>query len=345
MIHSEIVQTNFITMVSYKELGLVNTREMFKKAVAGGYAIPAFNFNNMEQLQAIIMAAAETKSPVILQVSKGARNYANQTLLRYMAEGAVAYAKELGWENPQIVLHLDHGDSFETCKSCVDFGFSSVMIDASSLPFEENIALTKKVVEYAHQFDVTVEAELGVLAGVEDEVSAAESHYTKPEEVIEFATRTGCDSLAISIGTSHGAYKFTPEQCTVDPKTGRLVPPPLAFDVLHEIEKKLPGFPIVLHGSSSVPQEYVDMCNKYGGNLPNAVGIPEEQLREAAKSAVCKINIDSDSRLAMTGAIRKHLAENPSHFDPRQYLKPAREEMKKMYIHKIVNVLGSDGKA
>ncbi|MCR5277326.1 MAG: class II fructose-1,6-bisphosphate aldolase [Bacteroidales bacterium] len=332
-------------MISYKELGLVNTREMFAKAVKGGYAIPAFNFNNMEQLQAIIMAAAETKSPVILQVSKGARNYANQTLLRYMAEGAVAYAKELGWENPQIVLHLDHGDSFETCKSCVDFGFSSVMIDASALPFEENIALTKKVVEYAHQFDVTVEAELGVLAGVEDEVSAAESHYTKPEEVIEFATRSGCDSLAISIGTSHGAYKFTPEQCTVDPKTGRLIPPPLAFNVLHEIEKKLPGFPIVLHGSSSVPQEYVDMCNQYGGNLPNAVGIPEEQLREAAKSAVCKINIDSDSRLAMTGAIRKHLAENPSHFDPRQYLKPAREAMKAMYIHKIVNVLGSDGKA
>ena len=332
-------------MVSYKELGLVNTREMFAKAVDGGYAIPAFNFNNMEQLQAIIQAASETKSPVILQVSKGARNYANATLLRYMAEGAVAYAKELGWTNPQICLHLDHGDSFETCKSCVDSGFSSVMIDASSLPYEENIALTKKVVEYAHQYDVTVEAELGVLAGVEDEVSAAESHYTKPEEVIDFATRTGCDSLAISIGTSHGAYKFTPEQCTVDPKTGRLVPPPLAFDVLHEIEKKLPGFPIVLHGSSSVPQEYVDMCNKYGGNLPNAVGIPEEQLREAAKSAVCKINIDSDSRLAMTGAIRKHLAENPSHFDPRQYLKPAREEMKKMYIHKIVNVLGSDGKA
>ena len=332
-------------MVSYKELGLVNTREMFAKAVDGGYAIPAFNFNNMEQLQAIIQAAAETKSPVILQVSKGARNYANATLLRYMAEGAVAYAKELGWTNPQICLHLDHGDSFETCKSCVDTGFSSVMIDASSLPYEENIALTKKVVEYAHQFDVTVEAELGVLAGVEDEVSAAESHYTKPEEVIDFATRTGCDSLAISIGTSHGAYKFTPEQCTRDPKTGRLIPPPLAFDVLHEIEKKLPGFPIVLHGSSSVPQEYVDMCNKYGGNLPNAVGIPEEQLREAAKSAVCKINIDSDSRLAMTGAIRKHMAENPSHFDPRQYLKPAREEMKKMYIHKIVNVLGSDGKA
>ena len=332
-------------MVSYKELGLVNTREMFAKAVDGGYAIPAFNFNNMEQLQAIIMAAAETKSPVILQVSKGARNYANATLLRYMAEGAVAYAKELGWEHPQICLHLDHGDSFETCKSCVDTGFSSVMIDASSLPYEENIALTRKVVEYAHAHDVTVEAELGVLAGVEDEVSAAESHYTKPEEVIDFATRTGCDSLAISIGTSHGAYKFTPEQCTRDPKTGRLVPPPLAFDVLHEIEKKLPGFPIVLHGSSSVPQEYVDMCNQYGGNLPNAIGIPEEQLREAAKSAVCKINIDSDSRLAMTGAIRKHMAENPSHFDPRQYLKPAREAMKQMYIHKIVNVLGSDGKA
>ena len=332
-------------MVSYKDLGLVNTREMFKKAVAGGYAIPAFNFNNMEQLQAIIMAAAETKSPVILQVSKGARNYANSTLLRYMAEGAVAYAKELGWAKPEIVLHLDHGDSFELCKDCVDMGFSSVMIDASSLPYEDNIALTKKVVEYAHKYDVTVEAELGVLAGVEDEVASEVSHYTKPEEVIDFATRTGCDSLAISIGTSHGAYKFKPEQCTRDPKTGRLVPPPLAFDVLHEIEKKLPGFPIVLHGSSSVPQEYVDMCNQYGGNLPNAVGIPEEQLREASKSAVCKINIDSDSRLAMTGAVRKYLAENPSHFDPRQYLKPAREEMKKMYIHKIVNVLGSDGKA
>ena len=332
-------------MVSYKDLGLVNTREMFKKAVAGGYAIPAFNFNNMEQLQAIIQAAAETKSPVILQVSKGARNYANSTLLRYMAEGAVAYAKELGWKNPQICLHLDHGDSFELCKDCVDMGFSSVMIDASSLPYEENIALSKKVADYAHQYDVTVEAELGVLAGVEDEVAAEESHYTRPEEVIDFATRTGCDSLAISVGTSHGAYKFKPEQCTVDPETGKLVPPPLAFDVLHEIEKKLPGFPIVLHGSSSVPQEYVDMCNKYGGNLPNAIGIPEEQLREAAKSAVCKSNIDSDSRLALTGAIRKHLAENPGHFDPRQYLKPAREEMKKMYMHKIINVLGSDGKA
>ena len=331
-------------MVNFKELGLVNTREMFAKAIKGGYAIPAFNFNNMEQLQAIIKASAETKSPVILQVSKGARNYANQTLLRYMAQGAVEYAKELGWEHPQICLHLDHGDSFELCKSCVDFGFSSVMIDASSLPYEENIALTKKVVDYAHQFDVTVEAELGVLAGVEDEVASEVSHYTKPEEVVDFATRTGCDSLAISIGTSHGAYKFTPEQCTRDPQTGKLVPPPLAFDVLKAIEKKLPGFPIVLHGSSSVPQEHVDTINKFGGKLPDAVGIPEEQLRKAAKSAVCKINIDSDSRLAMTAAIRKHLAENPGHFDPRQYLTPAREAMKALYIHKICKVLGSNDK-
>ena len=332
-------------MVNYKDLGLVNTREMFAKAVDGGYAIPAFNFNNMEQLQAIIKACAETKSPVILQVSSGARKYANQTLLRYMAEGAVQYAKELGWEHPQICLHLDHGDTFELCKSCVDFGFSSVMIDGSSLPYEENIALTKRVVEYAHQYDVTVEAELGVLAGVEDDVVAEESHYTKPEEVIDFATRSGCDSLAISIGTSHGAYKFKPEQCTRDPKTGKLVPPPLAFDVLKAIEKKLPGFPIVLHGSSSVPQEYVDIINAHGGKLPDAIGIPEEQLRKAAKSAVCKINIDSDSRLAMTAAIRQHFDEFPGHFDPRQYLKPAREEMKKMYMHKIINVLGSNGKA
>ena len=331
-------------MVNYKDLGLVNTREMFKRAVAGGYAIPAFNFNTMEQMQAIVMAAVETKSPVIMQVSKGARNYANGTILRNLAKGAVEYAKELGCEHPEIVLHLDHGDSFELCKDCIDNGFSSVMIDGSSLPYEDNIALTKQVVEYAHQFDVTVEAELGVLAGVEDEVVAEESHYTKPEEVIDFATRTGCDSLAISIGTSHGAYKFKPEQCTRDPKTGKLVPPPLAFDVLAEIEKKLPGFPIVLHGSSSVPQEEVDTINKFGGNLPDAVGIPEEQLRLASKSAVCKINIDSDSRLAMTAAIRQYLAEHPDHFDPRQYLKPARENMKKMYIHKIVNVLGSDGK-
>ena len=329
---------------SYKDLGLVNTREMFKKAVDGGYAIPAFNFNTMEQMQAIVQAAVETKSPVIMQVSKGARQYANATILRYMAQGAVEYAKELGCPNPQIVLHLDHGDSFELCKSCIDTGFSSVMIDGSALPYEENIALTKKVVEYAHAHDVTVEAELGVLAGVEDEVASEVSHYTKPEEVIDFATRTGCDSLAISIGTSHGAYKFKPEQCTRDPKTGKLVPPPLAFDVLHAIEKKLPGFPIVLHGSSSVPQEEVDTINKYGGKLPDAIGIPEEQLREAAKSAVCKINIDSDSRLAMTAAIRKVFAEKPGEFDPRKYLGPARDNMKKLYMHKIVNVLGSNDK-
>jgi len=331
-------------MTSYKELGLVNTRAMFAKAIKGGYAIPAFNFNTLEQMQAIVQASVETKSPVIMQVSKGARNYANGTILRYMAQGAVEYAKELGCEHPQIVLHLDHGDTFELCKDCIDHGFSSVMIDGSSLPYEENIALTKKVVEYAHAHDVPVEAELGVLAGVEDEVSAAESHYTKPEEVIDFSTRSGCDSLAISIGTSHGAYKFTPEQCTRDPKTGRLVPPPLAFDILHEIEKKLPGFPIVLHGASSVPQEEVDTINKYGGKLPDAVGIPEDQLREASKSAVCKINIDSDSRLAMTAAIRKHLAEYPGDSAPRQYLKPARESMKRLYIHKIVDVLGSANK-
>ena len=308
--------------VSYKELGLVNTREMFKRAIKGGYAIPAFNFNNLEQLQAIITASSELKSPVILQVSKGARNYANATLLRYMAEGAVEFAKELGCAHPEIALHLDHGDSFELCKNCVDMGFSSVMIDGSALPYEENIALTKKVVEYAHQFDVTVEAELGV----------------------DFATRTGCDSLAISIGTSHGAYKFTPEQCTRDPKTGRLVPPPLAFDVLAEIEKKLPGFPIVLHGSSSVPQEYVDIINKFGGKLPNAVGIPEEQLRKASKSAVCKINIDSDSRLAYTAGVRETLAEHPDYFDPRQYGKVARNYMIDMYKHKITDVLGSENK-
>lgn len=330
--------------VSYKDLGLVNTRDMFKRAVSGGYAIPAFNFNNLEQLQAIITASSELKSPVILQVSKGARNYANATLLRYMAEGAVEYAKELGCAHPEIVLHLDHGDTFELCKDCVDMGFSSVMIDGSSLPYEENIALAKKVVDYAHKYDVTVEAELGVLAGVEDDVVAEESHYTKPEEVIDFSQRTGCDSLAISIGTSHGAYKFTPEQCTRDPKTGRLVPPPLAFDVLAEIEKKLPGFPIVLHGSSSVPQEYVDIINKFGGNLPNAVGIPEDQLRRASKSAVCKINIDSDSRLAYTAGVRKTLAEHPEYFDPRQYGKVARSYMIDLYKSKITDVLGSDNK-
>ena len=331
-------------MVNYKELGLVNTRDMFARAIKGGYAIPAFNFNNLEQLQAIIKASSELKSPVILQVSKGARAYANETLLRYMAEGAVEYAKELGCKHPEIVLHLDHGDSFELCKSCVDLGFSSVMIDGSSLPYEENIALTKKVVEYAHQFDVTVEGELGVLAGVEDEVSSDVCHYTKPEEVIDFTSRTGVDSLAISIGTSHGAYKFTPEQCTRDPKTGKLVPPPLAFDVLDEIMQKLPGFPIVLHGSSSVPQEYVDMINEFGGKLPDAVGIPEEQLRKASKSAVCKINIDSDSRLAFTAAVRKVFHDKPGEFDPRKYCGPARDLMEQMYKHKIIDVLGSDNK-
>ena len=330
-------------MTSYKELGLVNTRDMFAKAVRGGYAIPAYNFNNMEQMQAIIMACVETKSPVILQVSKGARDYANINLLRNMAKGATEYAHELGYDIP-IVLHLDHGDSFETCKDCIDNGFSSVMIDGSSLPYDQNVALTKKVVEYAHQFDVTVEGELGVLAGIEDEVQAETSHYTQPSEVIDFVSKTGVDSLAISIGTSHGAFKFTAEQCTRN-ADGILVPPPLRFDILKEIEKKLPGFPIVLHGSSSVPQEYVKIINQYGGKLKDSVGIPEEQLREAAKSAVCKINIDSDGRLAMTAMIRKVLAEQPAVFDPRKYLAPAREELKKMYVHKNIDVLGSAGHA
>ena len=331
-------------MVNYKDLGLVNTKEMFKGAVDGGYAIPAFNFNNMEQMQAIVSACAETKSPVILQVSSGARKYANQTLLRYMAQGAVEYAKELGWEKPQICLHLDHGDTFELCKSCVDMGFSSVMIDGSHHSYEDNIELTRKVVEYAHQYGVTVEGELGVLAGIEDEVSAEHHTYTRPEEVVDFVKRTGVDSLAISIGTSHGANKFTPEQCTRD-ENGKLVPPPLRFDILKEIEKQIPGFPIVLHGSSSVPQEEVDTINKYGGKLPDAIGIPEEQLRKAAKSAVCKINIDSDSRLAMTAAVRKVFAEKPAEFDPRKYLGPARDNMEKLYKHKIEAVLGSAGKA
>lgn len=330
-------------MTSYKELGLVNTRDMFAKAVKGGYAIPAYNFNNMEQLQAIIMACVETKSPVILQVSKGARDYANINLLRNMARGATEYAHELGYDIP-IVLHLDHGDSFETCKDCIDNGFSSVMIDGSSLPYEENIVVTKKVVEYAHQFDVTVEGELGVLAGIEDEVSSAVSHYTQPSEVIDFVSKTGVDSLAISIGTSHGANKFTPEQCTRN-ADGILIPPPLRFDILAEIEKKLPGFPIVLHGSSSVPQEYVKMINEHGGKLKDSVGIPEEQLRQAAKSAVCKINIDSDGRLAMTGTIRRIFDEHPEVFDPRKYLGPAREALKEMYEHKNRDVLGSAGKA
>ncbi|MFV0500408.1 MAG: class II fructose-bisphosphate aldolase [Bacteroidales bacterium] len=329
-------------MVSYKELGLVNSNELFKKAVEGKYAIPAFNFNNLEQMQAIVQACVETKSPVILQVSSGARKYANQTLLRYMAQGAVEYAKELGFNVP-IVLHLDHGDSFELCKSCIDFGFSSVMIDGSHLSFEENIKLTAQVVEYAHKFDVSVEGELGVLAGVEDEVSAEHHTYTRPEEVEEFVKRTNVDSLAISIGTSHGANKFKPEQCTRDEK-GVLIPPPLRFDILEEIERRIPGFPIVLHGSSSVPQDLVAVVNKYGGNLKDAVGIPEEQLRKAATSAVCKINIDSDGRIAMTAAVREVLANKPEEFDPRKYLGPARDSLKELYKHKIVNVLGSNNK-
>ncbi|MDR1594706.1 MAG: class II fructose-1,6-bisphosphate aldolase, partial [Prevotellaceae bacterium] len=317
----------------------VNTREGFKKAMEGGYAIPAFNFNNMEQLQAIVAACVETRSPVILQVSSGARKYANQTLLRYMAQGAVEYAKELGLNIP-ITLHLDHGDSFELCKSCIEMGFSSVMIDGSHLSYDDNVALTKKVVEYAHQYDVTVEGELGVLAGVEDEVSAEHHTYTRPEEVEDFVGKTGVDSLAISIGTSHGANKFKPEQCTRNAQ-GVLVPPPLRFDILDEIMKKIPGFPIVLHGSSSVPQQYVEIINNNGGSLKDAIGIPEEELRRAATSAVCKINIDSDGRLAMTAKVREMFAKNPAEFDPRKYLGPARDELKALYKHKTVNVLGS----
>lgn len=326
-------------MVSYKELGLVNTKELFKKAIEGGYAIPAFNFNNLEQMQAIVSAAVETKSPVILQVSSGARKYANQTLLRYLAQGAVEYAKELGAEVP-IVLHLDHGDTFELCKSCIDMGFSSVMIDGSHHSYEENIALTKKVVDYAHAHGVTVEGELGVLAGVEDDVVAEHHTYTRPEEVEDFVKRTGVDSLAISIGTSHGANKFKPEQCTKNAE-GVLVPPPLRFDILEEIEKLIPGFPIVLHGASSVPQDKVEIINKYGGALKDAIGIPESELRRAASSAVCKINIDSDGRLAMTAAIREVFATQPAEFDPRKYLGPARESLKELYKHKITDVLGS----
>ncbi len=331
-------------MVSYKELGLVNTKDMFAKAIKGGYAIPAYNFNNMEQLQAIVQACVETNSPVILQVSSGARKYANQTLLRYMAQGAVEYAKELGCANPQIVLHLDHGDSFELCKDCIEMGFSSVMIDGSHLPYDENVALTKKVCDYAHGLEnyVTVEGELGILAGVEDDVVAEHSTYTKPEEVQDFVSKTGCDSLAISIGTSHGRQKFKPEQCTRN-ADGILIPPPLAFDILEEIEAKLPGFPIVLHGASSVPVEYVKQIEEFGGQLSDSVGIPEEQLRKAAKSAVCKINIDSDGRLAMTAAVRKEFMQNPGEFDPRKYLGPARDELKKMYSHKNKEVLGSAG--
>ena len=320
---------------------LVTTKEMFQKAYDGGYAVGAFNVNNMEIIQGITDAAAELKSPVILQVSKGARSYANHTYLKKLVEAAVEEHPEI-----PIALHLDHGADFEICKSCIDGGFTSVMIDASSHPFEENIEITKKVVEYAHDHGVVVEAELGTLAGIEDEVQveAGAESYTRPEEVEEFVSRTGCDSLAIAIGTSHGAFKFTAAQCTRN-ADGILVPPPLRFDVLEECIKRLPGFPIVLHGSSSVPQEYVKMINEFGGSMPDAIGIPEEQLREAAKLAVCKINIDSDIRLAMSAEIRKYLVENPSHFDPRQYLKPAREAVKDMVSHKIVDVLGSDGKA
>ena len=320
---------------------LVTTTEMFKKAYNGGYAVGAFNVNNMEIVQGITEACREVKAPVILQVSKGARAYANHTYLVKLVESAVIECPEI-----PIVLHLDHGDSFETCKSCIDGGFTSVMIDASSKPFAENIEITKKVVEYAHDHGVVVEAELGALAGVEDEVnvSAEESHYTRPEEVEEFVSKTGCDSLAIAIGTSHGAYKFTAAQCTRNEK-GELVPPPLRFDILEEVVKRLPGFPIVLHGSSSVPQEYVKMVNANGGKMPDAVGIPESQLREAAKSAVCKINIDSDLRLAMTGTIRQFFNEHPDKFDPREYLKPARANIKELVRHKLVNVLGCNGKA
>ena len=320
---------------------LVTSKEMFEKAYNGGYAIGAFNVNNMEIVQGITEACKEEHAPVILQVSKGARAYANHTYLVKLVEAAVIECPEI-----PIALHLDHGPDFETCKSCIDGGFTSVMIDASSKPFEENIAITRQVVEYAHDHGVVVEAELGTLAGVEDEVkvSAADSSYTRPEEVEEFVSRTGCDSLAIAIGTSHGAYKFTAAQCTRNEK-GILVPPPLRFDVLEEVSKRLPGFPIVLHGSSSVPQEFVKMINENGGNMPDAVGIPEEQLRKAASMSVCKINIDSDLRLAMTATIRKYFVEHPDHFDPRQYLKPARAAIKAMVAHKIVDVLGCDGKA
>ena len=330
-------------MTHYKDLGLVNSRGLFQKAVKGGYAIPAFNFNNLEQLQAIIGACVETKSPVILQVSSGARKYANQTLLKYLAKGAVDYALELGYAIP-IVLHLDHGDTLELCKSCIESGFSSVMIDGSHHPYDKNVEVTRQVVEYAHQYDVTVEGELGVLAGIEDEVSSAVTHYTKPEEVEDFVKKTGVDSLAISIGTSHGANKFKPEQCTRTPD-GVLLPPPLRFDILEECEKRIPGFPIVLHGASSVPPELVKQINANGGKLKDAVGIPEDQLRRAAASAVCKINIDSDGRLAMTAAIRKVFVDSPAEFDPRKYLGPARDQLKALYKHKIVHVLGSADRA
>ena len=320
---------------------LVTSTEMFKKAYAGGYAIGAFNVNNMEIVQGITEACREEKAPVILQVSKGARAYANHTYLVKLVEAAVIECPEI-----PIVLHLDHGPDFETCKSCIDGGFTSVMIDASSKPFEENIEITRKVVEYAHDHGVVVEAELGTLAGIEDDVKVAAhaASYTRPEEVEEFVSKTGCDSLAIAIGTSHGAYKFTADQCTRNEK-GILVPPPLRFDVLEEVSKRLPGFPIVLHGSSSVPQNYVKMINENGGKMPDAVGIPEEQLRHAAELSVCKINIDSDLRLAMTGTVREFFNAHPEKFDPREYLKPARANIKELVRHKLVNVLGCAGKA
>ena len=318
---------------------LVSTKKMFEKAFAGKYAIGAFNVNNMEIVQAITEACKEEKAPVILQVSKGARAYANHTYLVKLVEAAALECPEI-----PIALHLDHGPDFETCKACIDGGFSSVMIDGSSHSFEENIALTKKVVEYAHDHGVTVEGELGTLAGIEDEVSHAVGSYTRPEEVEEFVKRTGVDSLAIAIGTSHGAYKFTPDQCTVNEK-GILVPPALRFDILEDVSRRLGSFPIVLHGSSSVPQDYVAMVNQFGGKMPNAIGVPEDQLREAARLAVCKINIDSDLRLAMTGTIRKFFSEHPDKFDPREYLKPARANIKEVVRHKLINVLGCAGKA
>jgi fructose-bisphosphate aldolase, class II len=328
-------------MIKYQDLGFVNTKEMFKKAMEGKYAIPAYNFNNMEQLQAIITGCGKSNSPVILQVSSGARKYANQTLLRYLGEGAVKMARDNGWNMP-IALHLDHGDTFELCKSCIESGFSSVMIDGSHHSFEKNIDLTAQVVEYAHKYNVTVEGELGVLAGIEDDVVAAAHIYTQPEQVEEFVKKTGVDSLAISIGTSHGAFKFKPEQCTLN-KDGVLVPPELRFDILEECERRIPGFAIVLHGASSVVPKYVDMINSHGGKLKAAVGIPAEQLRRAAASAVCKINIDSDGRLAFTAMIRKVFAESPAEFDPRKYLGPARDELVSMIIDKNTTVLGSAG--
>ena len=327
-------------------MAIVTSKEMFAKAYEGGYAIGAFNVNNMEIVQGITEAAMEQHAPLILQVSKGARSYAKHVYLMKLIEAAIADAEQTAGFDLPICVHLDHGDTFELCKSCIDGGFTSVMIDGSSKSFEDNIKLTKQVVEYAHDHGVVVEGELGTLAGVEDEVnvSAEDSSYTRPEEVEEFVSRTGVDSLAIAIGTSHGAYKFTAAQCTRNEK-GILVPPPLRFDILDEVSKRLPGFPIVLHGSSSVPQEFVKIINENGGKMPDAVGIPEEQLREAARGAVCKINIDSDLRLAMTASIRKYYAENPGHFDPRQYLKPARVAIKDMVAHKLVDVLGCNGKA